>query len=307
MHGRAQPSLVVVLKGRVFDLTDFTLEHPGSPEILRSVAGCDGTARFEAVHAHTFYAKSQMPLYEVRETTTMTTSALPPFFFGSIDDDRYGSGSGSGGASAAREAVPLSARSAWLAAPRCVDIRDRRKASRQRRRTAASFAEKDEGGDHQLSDAEATFDAAPCPHCGCNCREHAIFADWIGHSHADEDDDDADLVRRLEAVPRWEIAHRMERKRSRAEARRRRAQWRSSHDDHNHHRRRRHLQQQEQQQQQQQRWWWWQRDGSEEKAEVMAAPAAATAAAVAEASALIYAPVAPPGTIATRLPGENAE
>lgn len=40
-----------VVRGRVYDITDFPPEHPGGVVVL-DVAGKDGTAAFDAMHAH---------------------------------------------------------------------------------------------------------------------------------------------------------------------------------------------------------------------------------------------------------------
>jgi cytochrome b involved in lipid metabolism len=40
-------SLWVAVHGRVFDLTDFYMEHPGGFDIIEEVAGQDATTKFE--------------------------------------------------------------------------------------------------------------------------------------------------------------------------------------------------------------------------------------------------------------------
>eukprot|EP00804_Cyclotella_cryptica_P007871 CCRYP_001429-RA/>CCRYP_001429-RA protein AED:0.47 eAED:0.47 QI:0/-1/0/1/-1/1/1/0/156 len=39
------------ISGKVYDLTDFSEEHPAGPESIRELAGQDGTEAFEAIHS----------------------------------------------------------------------------------------------------------------------------------------------------------------------------------------------------------------------------------------------------------------
>lgn len=69
MHSGAifGPSLMVVVNGAIYDLTDFGSQHPGSPEILRTVAGCDATLRFDRAR-HSAFAGAMMDEFEVKES-----------------------------------------------------------------------------------------------------------------------------------------------------------------------------------------------------------------------------------------------
>jgi cytochrome b5 len=47
-------SMWIILHGRAYDVTSFLREHPGGPDILKTVAGRDGTEDFE----DTFHSRS---------------------------------------------------------------------------------------------------------------------------------------------------------------------------------------------------------------------------------------------------------
>lgn len=47
MQNNHEKSMWVAVHGRVFDLTEFYLEHPGGFDIIEEVAGQDATAKYE--------------------------------------------------------------------------------------------------------------------------------------------------------------------------------------------------------------------------------------------------------------------
>mmetsp|Transcript_73159 Transcript_73159/g.116656 ORF Transcript_73159/g.116656 Transcript_73159/m.116656 type:complete len:148 (+) Transcript_73159:107-550(+) len=52
-----EEDLWVVLHGRVFDVTEFQIDHPGGPDVLQDIAAQDATQEFESI-MHTKKARN---------------------------------------------------------------------------------------------------------------------------------------------------------------------------------------------------------------------------------------------------------
>lgn len=202
----SQPSLVLLVQRRLFDVTDFLFAHPGSPELLRSVAGCDATSRFFGNHRHSFYALSQMHMFEVEEAKPKN-----PFGEGRVK---------SGGALEIHEdavRVPASVLKWWLSTASCVQVRD------GMTRANAPISEKQ-------SRKSLNF----CPHCAGACRESAIFTEWafsrgqnLGWNRKQETSvrpsinvaASLNLIVELTEIPSWDSQTRNQRRSQRRDAR----------------------------------------------------------------------------------------
>ena len=57
-----EDSLWVVMYGRVYDVTEFQIDHPGGPDVLEHIAGQDGTDEFENI-LHTKKARQMAHKY----------------------------------------------------------------------------------------------------------------------------------------------------------------------------------------------------------------------------------------------------
>ena len=57
-----ESSLWIVLYGRVYDVTDFQIDHPGGPDVLQDIAGQDATEEFENI-LHTEKARKMCKKY----------------------------------------------------------------------------------------------------------------------------------------------------------------------------------------------------------------------------------------------------
>ncbi|RKP03190.1 hypothetical protein CXG81DRAFT_24191 [Caulochytrium protostelioides] len=57
-HNSAK-DLWIIVRGQVFDLTEFQNEHPGGKKILAKVAGTDATESFNKYHSDTIFAANQ--------------------------------------------------------------------------------------------------------------------------------------------------------------------------------------------------------------------------------------------------------
>jgi len=56
--------ILIIIKKKVYDVTEFTKIHPGGSKILESVMGTDATNEFTTFH-HSLHAMSLMENYEV--------------------------------------------------------------------------------------------------------------------------------------------------------------------------------------------------------------------------------------------------
>lgn len=212
LHSKASfgPSLMVVVHRRVFDLTDFGLEHPGSPEILRNVAGCDATLRFDSVR-HSFFAQTYMDQFELQETRRASTKARTALQWPWRSQCSTTSNHGLDSC-----AVPKHVHDAWANTQTCVQKRWYRNCSSSCEDAASSIA------------TTAATDAArmaKCPHCRGRCREAEIFFEWMGArqrrnvvsahegrtvtvetNHLDEHSDQSDdLAEVMSVLPRWDV------------------------------------------------------------------------------------------------------
>tara|TARA_B110001450_G_C17403334_1_gene392664 strand:+ start:137 stop:439 length:303 start_codon:yes stop_codon:yes gene_type:complete len=66
MEHNSENSLWVAIHGRVFDLTDFYMEHPGGWDIIEEFAGKDGTIKYEEGE-HNMTAIKELKNYYVGE------------------------------------------------------------------------------------------------------------------------------------------------------------------------------------------------------------------------------------------------
>lgn len=200
----SNPSLMVLVHGRVYDLTDFGFAHPGSPEILRSVAGCDASLRFDAAR-HSAFAETMMGQFELRETKLAVTKTN---YLGWLLLQK-----GSQSASKAMNfhgPVPQSVRNAWVTDASCVERRQRHRGSR------GQVAEEKCVNTTATVGISSVGDAFVCPHCHGLCREAKIFAEWMSApnhegtaaketaSHAGTIQfEHRSIVKDLSEVPRW--------------------------------------------------------------------------------------------------------
>ena len=50
-----EDSCWIIIKGKVYDITEYLLDHPGGSEIILSYAGKDATEFFNEIHAEVNY------------------------------------------------------------------------------------------------------------------------------------------------------------------------------------------------------------------------------------------------------------
>ena len=62
-HNSAE-SLWVAVHGKVFDLTDFFMEHPGGWEVIEEVAGSDATEKYEEANHRAESVRDIMKYYQ---------------------------------------------------------------------------------------------------------------------------------------------------------------------------------------------------------------------------------------------------
>lgn len=178
-EGVCWPRLRLVVAGALYDLTGFLHQHPGSPEILLSFGGCDGTRRFTEQRAHRgLYVQGNLPLW-----CLVPADARAP-------DEGCG--------------VPPKVRDVWRGTRTCCDVRDcaGKTAAAAAANAAAAAAEtvaaaRGDSAALAVTTAEAAAEAAQrfwahsrccggdsaaaahpsCAHCGAlACREQALFA-----------------------------------------------------------------------------------------------------------------------------------
>lgn len=220
LHSKAAPPVLIltVVRGQLLDVTGFLRQHPGSPEILLSVAGCDGTREFETATNHSNFALSMVPMfafdhgalalkhrrktfgqvtgYQGRTTTLGFEEGDNTDTDDGEDDDNLDE-CGSGGfekCHATSRGVPQHALVAWRDIPCCLDVRSASKRScdgtqrvnygvsaRKEKIRTSTFSSKTPTllpSSIVYPDEPKAVDTTACPHCGLSCREEAIFAEW---------------------------------------------------------------------------------------------------------------------------------
>jgi len=197
---------MVVIHGRVYDLTDFGFAHPGSPEILRSVAGCDASARFDAAR-HSSFAETMMEEFELRETKL--SCKRRNFIRWPLHKNRLHA---TDKTLDHHRLVPHGVLNAWVTSATCVERRHGRRDRQVPRETCTDA--------HAVAEGTSKHgNAFACPHCHGFCREAKIFAEWMGARHEgrdmnskqavafdenqSEDSDENDVVENLSEVPHW--------------------------------------------------------------------------------------------------------
>eukprot|EP00485_Elphidium_margaritaceum_P008492 CAMPEP_0202696540 /NCGR_PEP_ID=MMETSP1385-20130828/9837_1 /ASSEMBLY_ACC=CAM_ASM_000861 /TAXON_ID=933848 /ORGANISM="Elphidium margaritaceum" /LENGTH=146 /DNA_ID=CAMNT_0049352733 /DNA_START=41 /DNA_END=481 /DNA_ORIENTATION=- len=83
-HNKEQ-DLWVVLYNRVYDLTQFQIDHPGGPDVLQDIAAQDGTEEFENI-LHTEKARRMAKKYLIGK---VKGEPLGNLFKGSADSDKW--------------------------------------------------------------------------------------------------------------------------------------------------------------------------------------------------------------------------
>ncbi|XP_011500771.1 PREDICTED: cytochrome b5 type B-like [Ceratosolen solmsi marchali] len=63
-NGRIEPRCWIIVRGVVYDVTDFMAEHPGGAELIAERAGTDATSAFEDL-GHSSDAKKILKKYEI--------------------------------------------------------------------------------------------------------------------------------------------------------------------------------------------------------------------------------------------------
>jgi hypothetical protein len=187
-EGACWPRLRLVVAGALYDLTGFLNQHPGSPEILLNLGGCDGTRRFAEQRAHRgLYVQGNLPLWclvpadarapgeangappqvrhvrrstrtccDVRDLASKAEAAAAAAAKIPAATAEIAAGGGTGAATA--EAVAAQPSAAEAAVEAAADAAQR------------FWAQSRQGGDAC---------AANCVHCGAlACREQALFSLW---------------------------------------------------------------------------------------------------------------------------------